>query len=347
MVGTVTANLSTPSSTSMPKIGLALGSGSARGWAHIGVIRALADAGIKIDCVAGASIGSLVGAAFALNKMDVLEDFARQLAWKQIASFLDITFPRSGLIDGKRITDFFRRHVREMNIEELPFPYSAVATDLATGSEVVLKEGDLADAIRASISVPGIFTPVKKNGAFLIDGGLVNPVPVSVVRNMGADYVIAVNLNHGIVGKRSAGSIGPFAPSAKNAVGRLPPKKWRIGQQGNKKLNKFNLSMLPPMRRWMQRDPVPSIFDVIMTAINIMEVQITATKLATDPPDLLIEPKLGNMRFLEFHRAEEAIAEGYREAMTRFEEGAWFLTASRLNYRATVAETGSPGENLP
>ncbi len=321
MVGT--AGISTLSSTSMPKIGLALGSGSARGWAHIGVIRALADAGIKIKCVAGASIGSLAGAAFALNKVDMLEDFARQLDWKQIVSFLDITFPRSGLIDGKRITDFFRRHILEVNIEDLPFPYCAVATDLATGSEVVLNEGDLAEAIRASISIPGIFTPVKKNGSLLIDGGLVNPVPVSVVRNMGADYVIAVNLNHGIVDKRSANSIRPVAPSLKDAVGRLPPEKLRIGKRGNKKLYNFNESVLSQMRRWMQRDPVPSIFDVIMTSIHIMEAQVTATKLAADPPDLLIEPKLGNIRFLEFHRAEEAIAEGYRAAMTRLDECAW------------------------
>lgn len=319
MVGTT--GTSTPCSTSTPKIGLALGSGSARGWAHIGVIRALADAGIKIDCVAGASIGSLAGAAFVLGKVDMLEDFARQLDWKQIVSFLDITFPRSGLIDGKRITDFFRRHILEVNIEALPFPYCAVATDLATGSEVILNEGDLAEAIRASISVPGIFTPAKKNGSLLIDGGLVNPVPVSVVRNMGADYVIAVNLNRGIVDKkRSANSIRPVAPLLKDAVGRLPPEPLRIGKRGNKKLNDLNESLLSQMRRWMQRDPVPSIFDVIMTSIHIMEVQVTATRLAADPPDLLIEPKLGNIRFLEFHRAEEAIAEGYRAAMTRFEE---------------------------
>ncbi len=196
MAKTITASISTCAST--PKVGLALGSGSARGWADIGVIRALADAGIEIECVAGTSIGALAGAAFVLNKVDALEDFARQLDWKQIVSFLDVTFPRSGLIDGKKITDFFRCHVREMSIEKLPVRYCAVATDLATGSEVVLNEGDLIEAIRASISVPGIFAPVKKNGVFLVDGGLVNPVPVSVVRNMGADYVIAVNLNHDI-----------------------------------------------------------------------------------------------------------------------------------------------------
>ena len=205
-------------------IGLALGSGSARGWAHIGVIRALAEAGIEIKYVAGTSIGSLVGAAFALNKTDVLEDFARQLDWKQIVSFMDVTFPRSGLIDGEKVTDFFRSHVQEINIEELSLPYCAVATELTTGREVVLNGGDLIDAIRASISVPGIFTPVKKNDGFLIDGGLVNPVPVSVVRNMGADYVIAIDLNADIIDKGSANGIAPVNPSLRMWLSSPLPK---------------------------------------------------------------------------------------------------------------------------
>lgn len=305
----------------LPKnVGLALGSGSARGWAHIGVIRALAEAGIEIRCVAGTSIGSLVGAAFALNKIDVLEDFARQLDWKQIVSFLDVTFPRSGLIDGEKITDFFRGHVREMNIEELPLRYCAVATDLATGRELILNKGDLIEAIRASISVPGIFTPVKKNSGFLLDGGLVNPVPVSAARNMGADYVIAVDLNHDVVDKRSASSTSTVAPSTKSAVGQLLPQKWRIAQDLSKRINEVNSPALSHVRQWMQRDPVPNIFDVLTTSINIMEAQITATRLATDSPDLLIQPKLGNIRFLEFHRAEETITEGYREAITQLKE---------------------------
>ncbi len=301
-------------------IGLALGSGSARGWAHIGVIRALAEAGIEIRCIAGTSIGSLVGAAFALNKIDVLEDFARQLDWKQIVSFLDVTFPRSGLIDGEKITDFFRGHVREINIEELPLRYCAVATDLATGREVVLNKGDLIEAIRASISVPGIFTPVKKNGGFLVDGGLVNPVPVSAARNMGADYVIAVDLNHARVDKKSTTSIDPVAPSTEYGVGGRLRNKWRIAQARNKKRIESSSPAASQGRLWMQRNTVPNIFDVLTTSINIMEAQITATRLATDPPDLLIQPKLGNIRFLEFHRAEEAIAEGYREAITQLEE---------------------------
>lgn len=307
--------------TGFPKnIGLALGSGSARGWSHIGVIRALAEAGIEISYIAGTSIGSLVGGAFALDKTDALEDFARQLDWKQIVSFMDVTFPRSGLIDGEKVTDFFRSHVQEVNIEELPRPYCAVATDLTTGRELALNEGDLIEAIRASISVPGIFTPVKKNDSFLIDGGLVNPVPVSVVRNMGADYVIAVDLNHDIVDKRSVGSIDPVDSSLANVVDQPPPSKWSIAQNLAGRFNELSSPALLQVRQWLHRDPVPNIFDVLTTSINIMESQITAIKLTTDPPDLLIQPKLGDIRFLEFHRAEEAIAEGYREATTQLKE---------------------------
>jgi len=301
-------------------IGLALGSGSARRWAHIGVIRALADAGIEVKCIAGTSIGSLVGAAYALNKLDVLEDFARQLDWKQIVSFLDLTFPRSGLIEGKKITDFVRGHVREIDIEELPIRYCAVATDLTTGSEVVLNEGDLIDAIRASISVPGIFTAVQKNGSFLIDGGLVNPIPVSAVRNMGADYVIAVDLNADIAHKRIANGFATANPLLEKEVDQSSPPKWRIMQELTNRSNEFSSRTLSRIRQWVQRDPVPSIFDVLTTSINIMEAQITATRLTTDPPDLLIQPKLGHIRFLEYHRAQEAIEEGYREATAQLME---------------------------
>jgi len=301
-------------------IGLALGSGSARGWAHIGVIRALADADIEVKCIAGTSIGSLVGAAFALNKIDTLEAFARQLDRKQIILFLDVTFPRSGLIDGEKITDFFHSHVREMKIEELSLPYCAVATDLSTGREALLNEGDLIEAIRASISVPGIFSPLKKNGGFLVDGGLVNPVPVSAARNMGADYVIAVDLNHDKFDKKSANNIGTVAPPTKHVVGQFIGKQWKIVQALKERHSEFSLPALSQVSQWMFRDPAPSILEVLTTSSDIMEAQITAARLAIDPPDLLIQPRLGHIRFMEFHRAQEAIDEGYREATAQLIE---------------------------
>jgi NTE family protein len=302
------------------KIGLALGSGSARGWAHIGAIRALNDAGIQVDYVAGTSIGALVGAVYASGNIDDLEEVVLKLDWKQIAYFLDVVFPKSGLIDGNKVADFIRTHVEEINIEELPLPFSAISTNLATGSEVVIQKGDIIEAVRASISVPGIFTPVRKNGTILVDGGLVNPVPVSVVRKMGADFVIAIDLNHDIVGKKgiSKTSDPNSTASALGAgMGRSLIKRSKILDGINKRFETGALPALKQIKQWRSRDPLPNIFEVLMSSINIMETQITAAKLKTDPPDLLIRPNLGHLTMLEFHRAQEAIAEGYREARAR------------------------------
>ncbi len=301
------------------KLGLALGSGSARGWAHIGVIRALIEAGIRIDYVAGTSIGAVVGAIYASGNIEALEEIVLQLDWKQIASFLDVVFPKSGLIDGNRISEFIRTHVGAKNIEDLSLPFCAVSTDLITGNEVVIKDGDIIEAVRASISVPGIFTPVRKGDMILVDGGLVNPVPVSVVREMGADLVIAVDLNHDIVEKKGISRTripdsGVLASGMGTSQGFT--KRSRILDALNKRLETLDIPALTHIRQWMSRDPVPNIFEVIISSINIMQAQITATRLKTDRPDLLIQPHLGHIRFLEFNKAWEAIAEGYREAKT-------------------------------
>ena len=302
------------------KIGLALGSGSARGWAHIGVIRALNDAGIQLDYVAGTSIGALVGAVYASGNIDSLEEVVLKLDWKQIAYFLDVVFPKSGLMDGNKLADFIRTHVEEINIEELPLPFSAISTNLATGSEVVIQKGDIIEAVRASISVPGIFTPVRKDGTILVDGGLVNPVPVSVVRKMGADFVIAIDLNHDIVGKKGISKTSvanSTAPALGAGLGRSFLKKSKILDAINKRFETGALPALKQIKQWGSKDPLPNVFEVLMSSINIMETQITAAKLKTDPPDLLIRPNLGHLTLLEFHRAQEAIAEGYREARAR------------------------------
>ena len=302
------------------KIGLALGSGSARGWAHIGVIRALSDTGIRFNCVAGTSIGALVGAVYASGNIDSLEEVALKLDWKQILHFFDVVFPKSGLIDGSKVADFIRPHVKEINIEDLPLPFSAVSTNLATGGEVIIQKGDIIEAVRASVSVPGVFTPVRKNGNILVDGGLVNPVPVSVVRKMGADFVIAVDLNHDVLGKKGIGktSVPNSTASVLGAgIGRSFIKKSRVLDAINKRFETSALPALKQIKQWRSKDPLPNVFEVMMGSIHIMETQITAMKLKTDPPDLLIQPNLGHLKMLEFHRAQEAIAEGFREARAR------------------------------
>ena len=295
------------------KVGLALGSGSARGWAHIGVIKALAEADVRVDYVAGASIGALVGAVYASGNINSLEEVVLQLDWKKIVYFFDVVFPKSGLIDGDKVADFIRGHVGERNIEDLPLPFCAVSTDLATGKEIIIKEGDIIEAVRASISVPGIFTPFKKDDMTLVDGGLVNPVPVSAAREMGADFVIAVDLNHDIVVKKTIAPSHKNMNSDKEPVKTLPEKN-KILNALNKRIRAIDIPTLTQIRQWMRmEDPLPNIFEVLVTSINIMETQITATRLRSEPPDLLIQPKLGHLKFLEFNRAKEAILEGYNE----------------------------------
>jgi len=178
-----------------PKIGLALGSGSARGWSHIGVIRGLQEAKINIDIVCGSSIGAFVGGAYAAGQLDRVEEIIRGLSWSEFLRFMEIPIPRSGLIDGDKIAEYMREKLSDVNIEDLPIPFGAVATDLTSGQEVWLQKGSLINAIRASISMPGMFTPYKRDGLLLVDGGLVNPVPVSLCRALGANIVIGVNPN--------------------------------------------------------------------------------------------------------------------------------------------------------
>ncbi len=303
----------TEQSTRRPTIGLALGSGSARGLAHIGVIRALRDADIQIDCVAGTSFGAMIGAVYASGKLDSLQDAYLAMDWKKIAYFFDVVFPKSGIIDGNKVADFLREYVRSERIEDLPLPFKAVATELDSGKEVVLESGDVIDAVRASISVPGMFTPVRNNERVLVDGGLVNPVPVSVVRAMGADIVIAVDVNHDIVvGKAPKIEIKPDDDSFIQTLARLGGAKYPAAMERiNKGLQSLDTPALNHIRAWLAEEPLPNIFEVLLSSINIMESQITHTRLRIDSPDLLIQPPLGSVRFLEFNRAEEIISIGY------------------------------------
>ncbi len=321
-------HLKNNSSEKRLNIGLALGSGSARGLAHIGVIRALEDAGIKIDCVAGTSIGALIGSVYASGKLGDLEKVYLDYDWKKIAYFFDIVFPKSGLIDGNKVADFVREYVHAETIEHLPMPFRAVATDIGTGEEITMDQGDVIEAVRASLSVPGIFTPVRRNSRVLVDGGLINPVPVSAARSMGAKLVIAVDLNHEIVAGKAPKSLSKTSESSENS--RFVQTLSRMG--GTKYLSaveRINLSLqsmdnpaLKQIQAWLAEESLPNIFEVLLSSINVMETQITRTRLQMEPPDLLIQPKLGHIRFLEFNRAEEIINIGYEETCKQLESKA-------------------------
>ena len=297
------------------KVGIALGSGSARGWSHIGVIRSLLEAGIPIDYTCGASIGALVAGSFAAGFLDPLDRWVRKLSWSHIIGFMDVMIPRSGLVEGEKISGYLRGVLSDPKIEELPVPFSAIATDLKTGKEVWLREGSLIDAIRASISLPGIFTPYGKNGQWLVDGGLVNPVPVSPCRAMGADIVIAVNLNSDIMGKPKVRRMAdPPNNDSNGGNNKNGISSWAQGRWAaflNQTARQGNLTLF---RQIFQEQPErgPSLFDVMATSVKIMQDAITSQRLLTDPPDVLVKPKLAHIGLMEFNRADEAIEEGKR-----------------------------------
>ena len=292
-----------------PKIGLALGSGGARGWAHLGVVRRLNELGIPVHCVAGTSIGSIVAALYASDSLETMQALAAQLDWKHVARlFLEVNFPRSGLLSGRNFMRLLRDVIPVHAISALKIPYAAVATDLQNEKEIVLDSGSLFDAIRASIAIPGIFTPMRLQGKHLVDGGLVNPLPVSVCRAMGADFVIAVDINlRALPGKRKPVS-KPSAPSQ-------PSQRIEaLVAQVAKLMPKLQAPVEETVRRWglpqKKETRELSIFDVITRSFRLIENQITRRELALHPPDILIQPAVGDIMTLEFHRGPEAIAEG-------------------------------------
>jgi len=294
-----------------------LGGGSARGWAHIGVIRALEQEGIVPSVVAGTSIGALVGAAYVGNELTTLEDWVRGLTRRDVMRYLDFTLAGGGFIEGERLMKFFRKHIDPGLIEELERPFACVATELESGREVWLQRGDVLDAVRASYALPGLFTPVHDGDTWLVDGGLVNPVPVSVCRALGADVVIAVNLNGDILGKRNRQRA---KKKVKQAAPRAPEdaesdNAWSAALDGLKSRAGTLLSQL-----WEDEEPhaatAPGLFDVVAGSINIMQVRITRSRMAGDPPEVVLAPHLSHIELLEFHRADEAIDEG-RQAVER------------------------------
>jgi NTE family protein len=254
------------------KTALVLGSGGARGWAHIGVLRALEELECKPDMVVGTSIGAIVAAIHAAGVLEEAERFASTIDWKQVARlFFEVNIPRSGLLKGQRIVELLRTIIPVKRIDQLQIPYAAVATDLRLEKEVVITEGDLFKALRASFSIPGVFTPVEHGkGQWLVDGGLVNPLPISVAREMGATHVVGVDINLG----------------------------------------------------GCNHDPIvksPILMDVLLWTFRAIENSITRERLLREPPELLIQPKVGALGTLDFHHAPQAIKRGYEAIMAQKE----------------------------
>ncbi|HRK23589.1 MAG TPA: patatin-like phospholipase family protein [Beijerinckiaceae bacterium] len=292
-----------------PVIGLALGGGVARGWAHIGILRVLEREGIRPKIVTGTSIGAVVGGCWATGYLDQLELFARRLTKRGIFNLMDFSLSGSGLVGGRRLREMLDEALGDRAIENLPTRFAAVATEYGTGHEIWLKRGHLGTAVRASYAIPGVFEPVKVNDKWLLDGALVNPVPVTTARALGATMVIAVNLNNEhfgrstVISDRVAEPPPAETPDATGRSGLFRPVK----DAANAVSYYFNGRPSTP-------SGTPSIASVMIETINITQDRIARSRLAGDPPDVMIAPKLARIGLFEFHRADEAIALGAEAA---------------------------------
>jgi NTE family protein len=299
-------------------VSLTLGSGSSRGWAHIGAIEALEEENIPIDYVVGSSVGSYVGALYASGSLQSLKEFVLSMDGKKVFSYFDVVLPRSGILNGtKRLKELYSFHTDAADFAELKIPVMMVATDLATGKKVVLKSGNILNALRATMSIPGLFAPVRVKDRWLVDGGLVDPVPVGVARALEADVVIAVDLNSGLVSHKEP-------PEQSESAS---PQKTDSPAYNSELLKKMvayyehaETSFASKISELLHRESsTPDIIDTVMTSINIMQERITRINLAVEPPDVLIQPRLGQLKMMDFDQVEQTIEEGYvgvKEKMT-------------------------------
>lgn len=276
-------------------ISLALGGGAARGWAHIGVLRALDEAGIEINMIAGTSIGALVGGCYLAGKLDELEVFARSLTKRRIFGLLDLQLVGNGLFGGMKLNARLQQHLAGMTFDDLPKPFVCVASEIRTGHEIWLSSGSLINAMRASYALPGVFEPVTCNNRVLVDGALVNPVPVSVCRAYEQPLVVAVNLHYDLYGR---------AAVIKHSAGELVVERDAV-RNGR------------PTNEAAAKESRLGITGVMVEAFNIIQDRISRARLAGDPPDLSLQPKLGHIGLSEFHRADEAITLGYEATKTQ------------------------------
>jgi NTE family protein len=292
-----------------PVIGLALGGGAARGFAHIGIIKTLIAHGILPNVVVGTSIGAVIGGAYASGHLDTLEQWARSLQPRSVLGYLDIRLNGSGLIGGAKLAAGLEAAVGRSLIEDLPVKFATVATEVRTGHEIWLTHGRMVDAMRASYALPGIFSPVLIGDRWLVDGALVNPVPVSAARAMGAEIVIAANLSSDVFTHST--TIYSHGPSAEVSVSVMPEVEAPPPKRG---IGKFFSAERTMKREFFGGGGRPGISTVMVDAFNIMQDRITRARLAGDPPDLLISPRVGQIGWFDFHRADDLIAHGVRAA---------------------------------
>ncbi len=298
-----------------PSIGLALGGGAARGFAHLGVLRTLMANGIHPDVIVGTSIGAVVGGCYAAGQIDPFEEWGRGLTTRGVLGYLDVSLGGSGLITGGKLAARLEETLGDKRIEELPGRFAAIATELGSGHEIWLTRGRMVEALRASYALPGIFTPVHLGGRWLVDGALVNPVPVSAARALGARLVIAVNVNSDLLGHGST-----IASHGSDEADELARKQERELRQQSGFRDIFSPERLIK-RHFLGSNPGrPNISHVMMDAFNIMQDRVTRSRLAGDPPDVLISPRLGNVGLFDFHRAKEAIGIGAAAADRAIED---------------------------
>jgi NTE family protein len=281
-----------------PLIGLALGGGAARGFAHIGVIRTLLKHGITPDVISGTSIGAVVGGLYAAGRLEAVETWARSLTRRRVFGYMDFSIAGSGLIGGGRLAQLLAREVSGVNVEELSPKFAAIATEIGSGHEVWLTRGRLSDAISASYALPGIFPPSRIGGRWLMDGALVNPVPVSAARALGARVVISVNLNFYQFGLGTT-----IQDHGTDEIEFRPVSEPKQG---------LHLKARRILKRQMvgTGEGQPGLPTVMVEAFNIMQDRITRARLAGDPPDIAINPRLAEVSFFDFHRAAESIELG-------------------------------------
>lgn len=310
------------------KVGLALGSGAARGWAHIGIIEALEELGVKIDVVSGCSIGAYVGAAYTAGKLDELKNWIKDFDEWQVASLMGIGIQKGGLLSGDKVFAKLEHDLTLANIEDLPIPFGAVATDMRRGRAVWFTEGSTVNAVRASCSIPALFPPFWYQKKWFVDGAVVDSVPVSLCRHLGADFVIAVNLNsdynsaflgqHELEQKANDYKFSQFIEQSKVTLSQWWSNTFpkQSVEQPNEAINqqveeaKAQISAMNDQPKQPGKPPIPSIFSVMSNVLDIMQDRVTRSQLAGNPPNILLAPRLGHIGIMEFHKSAELIEAG-------------------------------------